>query len=119
MADVDDLKAVNDTLGHDRGDELLKRAAGVIRGQFRSTDVVARVGGDEFAVILPRTDEKAAAETVSRLRRAVADHNGRFPDLPLSISLGVATAEGPERSLRDTLKEADDGMYRDKFSRST
>lgn len=117
VGDVDGLKIINDALGHDRGDELLRRAAMVIRNQFRSSDVVARIGGDEFAVILPQTGREAAEEAVRRICSAIQEENSRHPDLPLAISLGVATAENSGQSLWEVFKEADDRMYRDKLAR--
>jgi len=116
LGDLDGLKVVNDVLGHEKGDELLRRAAKVIAGCVRGSDVAARVGGDEFAVILPRTDRKAAEEVAERIKEAVAKDNAEHPDLPLSVSVGVATAQDASRPLREVYKEADDAMYVNKLA---
>jgi len=116
VIDLDGLKIVNDTMGHYQGDELLRRFARIIRNQFRSSDVVARIGGDEFAIILPQTSRQTADEVISRISRVIEENNAH-EQLPLSISLGAATAENPGQSLWDTFKEADSKMYRDKLAR--
>lgn len=116
MADVDDLKVINDSRGHSAGDELLTVAALVFREAFRSEDLVARVGGDEFAVLLPDTDEKGAKETIGRLRDSLRRWNETHRD-PINLSLGMATAiSGGE--LSNALKEADRRMYQDKIQRT-
>lgn len=117
LCDLDGLKVVNDALGHERGDELLRRAAGVIAGCVRGSDVVARVGGDEFAVILPNTDREATEKVIRRIIEAVEEDNAQHADLPLSISVGTATAKDDSRLLREVYKEADDAMYRNKLAR--
>lgn len=115
--DVDNLKLTNDLLGHRYGDELLRACARFLRKPLRRSDVLARVGGDEFALILPRTDQKKAATVIGRIRKAEEKHNCRHPDLQISISLGSATSSGPEEPLQRILIESDDCMYREKLSR--
>lgn len=112
IADLDDLKKVNDGEGHVAGDELLRSAAQALGGAFRSEDVLARIGGDEFAVLLPRTGEATARAALARLQSSLSKNNGRGP----SLSLGVATAES-RQSLLAALKLADERMYQDKTSR--
>lgn len=114
LGDIDVLKLVNDTLGHDEGDRLLIACAQVLKRALRSTDVVARVGGDEFVVFLPRTDEKSGRKILERILQAVESYNREQPGLPLSISFGMATAESPEQPLKEVYKKADDLMYENK-----
>jgi diguanylate cyclase (GGDEF)-like protein/PAS domain S-box-containing protein len=116
--DVDGLKLVNDTLGHDQGDRLLASAARVIRGSFREGDMAARIGGDEFAVVLPDTTESAVENACQRIQEAVESYNATTPELPLSISVGFAIRNGSHKNLKDVFKEADNHMYRKKLYRS-
>jgi len=118
-ADLNGLKLINDTLGHDKGDLLLKAAANVLKLSLRGSDVLARVGGDEFTAILTNTDEATADKVLKRIRYNVKDFSDNNPDLYLSISLGMATAMSNETSHSELFKQADDSMYRDKFSPST
>lgn len=113
VADVNGLKEVNDQQGHAAGDELLRRAARVLQRVVRADDMLARIGGDEFAGLLPYTDEDAAGRFCARVRAAVVAHNADRPGQPLSIALGIATAK-PDENLEATLRAADGRMYEDK-----
>ncbi|MEA3470306.1 MAG: PAS domain S-box protein [Thermodesulfobacteriota bacterium] len=113
MADVDGLKITNDTRGHKAGDDLLKRAAEVLREAFRTDDVVARIGGDEFAVILPGADTSVVERIIGRVKDSLVEHNENHPGFPLSISLG--TAEGKKGDLLTNVQtRADNLMYKEK-----
>lgn len=115
ICDVDGLKLVNDTLGHDTGDRLLQLTATLIRSSLRQGDIVARVGGDEFAVLLPNSDERIVKDIYRRIHKAIKDHNAVDPDLPLSLSIGFAVND-KKTGLRDIYKEADNNMYREKLN---
>ncbi len=117
-ADLDDLKLVNDSMGHDAGDKLLVAAADILKASVRSCDILARVGGDEFTVILPRTYAEKGEEIVARIRDNVENYNNINPDMPLGLSIGLATAEESNIALQDIFKKADDHMYHDKLHRS-
>jgi diguanylate cyclase (GGDEF)-like protein/PAS domain S-box-containing protein len=116
VADLDGLKAVNDSQGHTAGDDLLRRTGQVLQTVFRSEDVAARIGGDEFAVWLPATDCAAARAALGRLRIVLAHHNRRAQGVPLRLSLGLATGKR-DCSLSQILKEADQSLYSAKQTR--
>jgi len=114
MMDINDLKLVNDEKGHAAGDRLLRSAADVFSKAFRTGDVVARVGGDEFAVLLPKTDADTIKPVLRRITGLIKEHNQtRKHESVLSVAIGHATAEQPEQLL-DSLKQADEKMYADK-----
>ncbi len=118
MLDVDGLKRINDTLGHAEGDKLLQRVAEVLRVTFRPEDTIARVGGDEFAVILPGVDEPHARAVAKRLKSRLEEHNKSYPDLPLEWSLGMVTRR-KGASVSQVVREADERMYREKITRAS
>ena len=113
MSDMDNLKEVNDTFGHSTGDQLLKDVALLLSLSFRLEDIIARIGGDEFVVLLPNTDAPGVKIIVERMKNRIDAYNKKHSDLPIHISLGVSTAELGD-SLHTHLKIADDLMYADK-----
>ncbi|WP_347490714.1 diguanylate cyclase domain-containing protein [Desulfoscipio sp. XC116] len=118
LCDLDGLKFINDTLGHDKGDALIMVAADILRDCFRGGDMVARIGGDEFAILFPNGERNVVENICRRVRWAVANHNKVSPDLPLSISIGYATRSGDGKNMNDLFKEADNNMYREKLQHS-
>ncbi len=115
IADVDNLKTVNDTQGHASGDAFIRRAAAALHAVFRENDILARIGGDEFAVLLPHTDAAMAEHMLARVQARLAEDNRQHPDLPLWMSLGAATVE--TGSLSGVFSEADRRMYAEKAAR--
>ncbi len=119
LLDLDDFKLVNDTFGHQFGDRCLVHLAEVVRATLRLSDVPARFGGDEFAVILPDADEEAAAAVAARIVDDLARNpvlaEGRGP-VPISVSIGVASV-GPEvRTPTELMELADGRMYEAKIA---
>ncbi len=117
--DLDGFKAVNDTYGHMYGSRALVEAAAVIRTSARETDVVARFGGDEFAVILPETARDGAIMVAERIRDRIAAHSFLTADLldvRLTASVGIATLPDVAASAEELMQAADKAMYRVKVS---
>jgi len=116
MGDTNGLKLINDTFGHEKGDLFLKKIADILREAFRKEDIISRWGGDEFTIILPRTNTGDANSIIKRISKMCKEQS--TPDMPLSVSLGVSTKKKPGESVEDILKEAEDRMYRKKISDS-
>jgi diguanylate cyclase (GGDEF)-like protein/PAS domain S-box-containing protein len=114
VADIDGMKLANDTFGHRAGDELLRRSARVLLETFRSEDIIARIGGDEFAILLPDTEEEVALEAIGRVRSSLRGQIREYPEFPLRLSMGAATTN-KELSLNEALIVADRRMYNDKL----
>ena len=119
FVDLDGFKAVNDTHGHLSGSAALVEASGVIRRSARETDVVARFGGDEFALILPDTGSEGAAAVGERVRERVAEYaflEGDGLNIHLTVSVGVATLPDVAASAEELVRAADVAMYHVKDS---
>lgn len=117
VCDLDGLKLVNDNMGHDAGDALLLVAANIMRLCFRQSDVVSRIGGDEFAVLVPNSSEENVEEAANRIRRAVRSYNLNDPPVPLSMSVGCATRHSFSTSINELFKTADNRMYQEKIGK--
>ena len=114
VLDLDDFKAVNDTLGHHAGDELIIAVAGLLRTQLRDSDVIARLGGDEFAILLPAGTVDEAAAVAAKLVRAVREEvtvPGARRSRRITTSVGVAPFASAEATGEEVLVSADLAMY--------
>lgn len=116
VGDVNGLKITNDVFGHYEGDKIIRAAAEVMGRVCRSEDIVARWGGDEFIILLPRTSEKTAENICNRINKACLGNNDTI--IQLSISLGCATKLDVREDVRMTVKSAEDRMYRHKLFES-
>jgi diguanylate cyclase (GGDEF)-like protein len=112
-ADLDGLKSVNDQLGHQAGDNLIRRVAEVLKASLDEGGFAARIGGDEFVLILPDADERTAQEVVERIASLVVLNNKYYREPELSISLGASTSR-PDLSLEKVIGLADKAMYQSK-----
>jgi diguanylate cyclase (GGDEF)-like protein len=115
MLDLDDFKLVNDTFGHVFGDEVLRWVADVIRRTLRGSDVPARYGGDEFAILLPEAGTVEAAQTADRLLHAFAEmtfSHGSRSGVPIGVSIGAATFPVDGRTAAELVAVADAALYR-------
>lgn len=112
MADLDNLKVINDRDGHAAGDALIRTAAQVLKESFRGEDIIARFGGDEFVVLLPQTAETVVQDIITRLRANVEKQG----DPALGFSIGSATGK-KGKSIPELMRLADDRMYQDKAAR--
>jgi diguanylate cyclase (GGDEF)-like protein len=114
MMDIDGFKLFNDTHGHQAGDDVLRRVADVLRKATRTSDVIARYGGDEFMVILPNTNRDGAVSMANRITEAFSRervHTGGGDDLPLAISVGLAVCPDDSRNKQELLAYADASLY--------
>ena len=116
LFDIDHFKSVNDTHGHQAGDEILRQVAGTLKGVIRDGDILARYGGEEFVIVAPDTDEAGAVEFAERVRIAVEKLRTRFGDkvIPVTISIGVATHKGTFADPEALIGAADKAVYRAK-----
>lgn len=116
MIDIDHFKAINDNYGHGRGDQVLKKIARLLRESVRATDHVARIGGEEFLVILPRTSLVQGCEMAERLRTRIEAETHDILGLPLTISIGVTQSLPHDRHHDRLLIRADRALYKSKMN---
>ncbi len=120
ILDVDRFKNINDTHGHDRGDDVLRALAATAASTVRHLDVFARLGGEEFAVLMPDTGDTQASATAERIRRIydeqAFEHEWNGEPIPFTVSVGVATKTESDADFDALLKRADTALYRAKES---
>jgi len=114
MADVNGLKLTNDAFGHQAGDELLKNIAQIFKKVCRSDEIISRIGGDEFVILLPKCNESQAKLLIERLNAAISK-NKKMNAL-LSVSIGYSIKESGLTKMNEVFKEAEDDMYRHKLA---
>jgi diguanylate cyclase (GGDEF)-like protein len=118
LFDIDHFKKINDTHGHLAGDTILRDLALTVKGRIRREDVFARVGGEEFAVLLPEVPAKGAREAAEKVRRVVEATSFRFEQqvIPVTVSLGIAAWAGGDEDPQALYKRADQSLYSAKES---
>ena len=109
--DIDNFKVINDALGHEKGNGVIKTVAGLINKNLRLSDMVARVGGDEFVILIPESDYGNANEILLRVIDEVREKGGNG-GMPVSISMGAVTYKAIHSSVENMVKEADELMYK-------
>ncbi len=118
VCDIDGLKLINETMGHRKGDELLKSTAQILRKAFSDNYMIARIGGDEFAVLLPNTQESVIESLCHQIQKETDLHNSWNKDLYVSISVGYAVSSELASEPSELFKIADHNMYRAKLHQS-
>ena len=114
MFDIDHFKSINDTYGHDVGDVVLKKVSGVVNDSLRQSDSLGRIGGEEFLLIAPETDEDEAARLAERVRSNVeAIDFDEMRDRKVTVSIGISKLEGDEE-LSEVIHQADEALYESK-----
>jgi diguanylate cyclase (GGDEF)-like protein len=109
LIDIDHFKRVNDHFGHDKGDLIIQQVANSLSSHLRETDMISRIGGEEFAAIMPHTPSKEACIVLNRLRTAINQEN----DLNVTVSIGFSEISG---AVAQTYKRADTALYESKAS---
>ena len=115
IADLNGLKLINDSYGHDKGDKALIKTGEILNEVLRDEDIIARHGGDEFAVLLPQTDNETVVKIIKRIKNKVYEFNQK-EDIPISFALGSATKNDSDQDIEEVLKAADNNMYQNKLS---
>ncbi len=114
VCDIDGLKLINDALGHSDGDEYLKAAANILKAGFDNNDIIARIGGDEFAVLVKDATHEMLSMRKKKIIELMNQSNSRDWLMPISMSIGFHTGQG-QKDIREVFKVADNFMYREKL----
>ena len=114
IADVNNLKLTNDAFGHDAGDALLKQVSEILVDSCREHDIVARIGGDEFVLLLPKTDAPYVEKIIERMTERLSQRT--MNEIPVTVSIGYATKQHEDENISETFREAENTMYRRKIS---
>lgn len=118
MADVNGLKIINDSYGHQKGDEVLEKTADILKSSLREEDILARQGGDEFAVLLPKTSKKECSKILSRIKQRTKKVKDNKLQVPVSVAVGMAVKNEINEDINEVYQKADDAMYKNKLSAS-
>ncbi len=120
MGDINGLKLINDSFGHAAGDEIIQTVATILKENCREHYVLARTGGDEFSILIPRCSSAEAEDYIKRIGLACQAHQNKYIDqlYHASVSLGFALKTSSEENLEDIMKDAEDSMYRNKLLQS-
>jgi len=111
MIDLDNFKAINDSFGHQKGDEILSKFGNILEKSKRELDICARYGGEEFIIILPHTDIKESFKIAERLRLIIVK---KFQSDNLTVSMGISNCPKSGKSIESLIKKADDSLYKSK-----
>ena len=113
MFDIDHFKRVNDTYGHDAGDEVIKTVVDILQKQKRASDIAGRLGGEEFALVLPEATLDSAVGAGERLRKLVAEHviAAGGTRIPVTISVGASICHAATSGVEELIKQADLALY--------
>jgi diguanylate cyclase (GGDEF)-like protein len=118
IIDANNLKEINDRYGHQEGDKLIQNIGSLITQTFRTDDVLARIGGDEFAMVLLLTNPQDCTEIAARFCTNISRFNKENDSLPVDVAIGSATSDGQE-DLESVIKRADEAMYLDKAAKKS
>ena len=113
MGDLNSLKLINDTFGHDDGDKILKEIAILLKRMCRSDDILARWGGDEFLILLPKTSMSSAEEIVARIKKECSKLT--IQNIPLGLAIGISSKIEEEQDIEKIIMEAESNMYKNKL----